>query len=121
MTEQDVRRLHAVSDLYEDVNAESAARLRRALSRVTVTLASKIPRTTVTMNSRVICRDSSEQEHELTLVYPWDARGNRISVLSPRGRALLGASIGATLDVGERALTVVSIPYQPEAAGDHHL
>jgi DNA-binding transcriptional LysR family regulator/transcription elongation GreA/GreB family factor len=121
MTEQDVRRLEAVAALYEDVDAEGAARLRQALNRAKLTLASKIPRSTVTMNSRVVCRDDSGHENELSLVYPWDARDNRISVLSVRGQALLGASVGTTLEDRGRRSTIASIPYQPENAGDHHL
>ena len=113
MTEQDARRLESVAMLFSDVDPDGAARVRRALGRVKLTIASKIPRSTVTMNARVIVRDEREREHELTLVYPWDAGGNRISVLSERGCAMLGASIGE--------LMISAIPYQPEAAGDHHL
>lgn len=122
MTEQDVRRLSAVAAVYAEVDAEGAARLRDALSQVKVTLASKIPRGSVTMNSRVIGRNDAGQEQELRLVYPWDARDHRISVMSARGRALLGATIGTTL-TNERGkpIKIVAIPYQPEAAGDHHL
>jgi regulator of nucleoside diphosphate kinase len=75
------------------------------------------------MRSRVLCRDDSGAEHDLTLAYPWDAdaAAHRLSVLSTSGCALLGASIGATFDHAGKALTVTSIPYQPEAAGDHRL
>jgi regulator of nucleoside diphosphate kinase len=121
MTEQDVRRLQAVAMLYEDVDAPGAARLREALARAKVMPATKIPRGTVTMNSRVVCRDDAGREREVSLVYPWDEREHRISVSSERGSALLGASVGAALRHGASGSTVVSIPYQPEAAGDHHL
>jgi regulator of nucleoside diphosphate kinase len=121
MTEQEARRLESVARLFSDVDAEGARRLREQLGRAKLSPASKIPRSTVTMNSRVICRDAAEREHEVSLVYPWDAGGSRISVLSARGAALLGASIGTELHEGGPALVVASIPYQPEAAGDHHL
>jgi DNA-binding transcriptional LysR family regulator/transcription elongation GreA/GreB family factor len=121
MTEQDAHRLESVALLYSAVDAEGAARLRKALGRTKLTIASKVPRSTVTMNSRVICRDDAEREHEISLVYPWDAGGSRVSVLSPRGCALLGASVGAAIQDGENTLAIASIPYQPEAAGDHHL
>ncbi len=121
MTEQDIRRLDAVASLYHDVDPAGAARLRHALTRAKPTLAAKIPRSTVTMNSRVLFRDASGREHELSLVYPWDVRDHRVSILSERGVNLLGASVGATLDVTGRSSTLASIPYQPEAAGDHHL
>jgi DNA-binding transcriptional LysR family regulator/transcription elongation GreA/GreB family factor len=121
MTEQDARRLEAVAKLYADVEGEGVARLREALARTKVSVASKIPPSTVTMSSRVLCRDGSGNEHELALVYPWDASGHRISVLSASGCALLGASVGATLEHDDRTLTIASIRYQPEAAGDHRL
>ncbi len=121
MTEQDAHRLESVALLYSAVDADGAARLRDAIGRAKLTIASKVPRSTVTMNSRVICRDDVEREHELSLVYPWDAGGSRVSVLSPRGCALLGASVGTTIEDPDRTLVIASIPYQPEAAGDHHL
>ncbi len=121
MTEQDIRRLDAVAALYEAVDTEGVARLRGALARAKPTLPAKVPRSTVTMNSRIVCRDTSGREHELSLVYPWDARDHRVSVMSDHGAILLGASLGAKLEVDGRPSTIVSIPYQPEAAGDHHL
>lgn len=120
MTERDVRRLGAVAALYAEVDADGAARLRDALAHAKVMLASKIPPASVTMNSRVTLRDESG-ERQLSLVYPWDAREGRVSVTSERGRALLGASIGSVFVDGDRRPTIVAIPYQPEAAGDHHL
>jgi DNA-binding transcriptional LysR family regulator/transcription elongation GreA/GreB family factor len=121
MTEQDARRLEAVAKLYADVDEPGVARLRAVLARTKVREASKIPASTVTMNSRVMCRDEARTEHELSLVYPWDATGNRLSVLGASGCALLGASVGSTFEHGGRTLTIASIPYQPEAAGDQHL
>ena len=121
MTEQDIRRLGAVASLYDEPDPSGAARLRHALARAKPTPAGKIPRSTVTMNSRVVCRDASGREHEVFVVYPWDARDQRISVLSEQGIALLGASVGTRLGDAGHAFTLASIPYQPEAAGDHHL
>jgi DNA-binding transcriptional LysR family regulator/transcription elongation GreA/GreB family factor len=121
MTEQDARRLEAVAKLYSDVDEEGAARVREALARTKVVVASEIPASTVTMSSRVLCRDDAGNDHELAVVYPWDAAGHRLSVLSESGCALLGASIGNTVKHGGRVLRIASIPYQPEAAGDHHL
>jgi len=121
MTEQDVRRLTAVADLYADVESEGAADVRRLAAHAKVLIASKIPRTSVTMNSRVRLEDADGREREVSLVYPWDASGDRISVLTPFGRALLGASVAARIPDNARTMTLVAIPYQPEAAGDHHL
>jgi len=121
MTEQDTRRLQAVADLYADVDEAGAARLRESLARAKVCHASKLPREVVSMSSRVALRDAAGSEREVSLVYPWDAHGARVSVLSACGGALLGASIGGAVEHEGRAMIVASIPYQPEAAGDHHL
>jgi regulator of nucleoside diphosphate kinase len=78
------------------------------------------------MNSRVrFVDEGSGVESEITLVFPGqaDVESNRISVLAPVGSALLGLSVGDTIDwplpTGRsRRLRVVAITYQPEAAGD---
>ncbi|MBX3193072.1 MAG: LysR family transcriptional regulator [Labilithrix sp.] len=121
MTEQDVRRLTAVAELYAEVDAESSAELVRTLGRVKTLPAAKIPRTTVTMSSRVRAIDERGEERELSLVYPWDVGRDRVSVTSALGLALLGASVGARIEDGRKVMKIGAIPYQPEAAGDHHL
>lgn len=121
MTGQDVRRLDAVARLYEDIQAEACEWLRQTLSRVRVRRAATFPRSTVTMNSRVRCHDAAGTERQIALVYPWDEGPGRTSVLSPLGHALLGAAVGDRVKAGTTALTITSIPYQPEAAGDHSL
>lgn len=121
MTDQDVRRLSAVADVYADIDAEGARELRQLVAGAKVSLASKIPRSAVTMNSRLRLEDADGRERELSVVYPWDASADRISVISPFGRALLGVDIGATVRDGTRSLRLTAIPYQPEASGDHHL
>ena len=83
--------------------------------------AAKVPRSTVTMNSRLLCQDDAGREHTLTLVYPWDAGENRISVLTAAGCALLGTAVGSSFEHDGRRFTVASLAYQPEAAGDQHL
>jgi DNA-binding transcriptional LysR family regulator len=118
MTEQDVRRLTAVAALYAEVDAAAAEQLRALVARAKTMPASEIPRTSITMNSRIRARDENGDERDVSLVYPWDAGRDRISVLSPLGLALLGASVGTKLAEG---LTVRAVPYQPEAAGDHLL
>jgi regulator of nucleoside diphosphate kinase len=63
-------------------------------------------------------------ELEMTLVYPRDAdlASGRISVLAPVGAALLGLSVGQSIEWpmphgGTRRLKVSAILFQPEAAG----
>jgi transcription elongation GreA/GreB family factor len=121
MTEQDVRRLTAVAALYADSEPDAASELQQALARTKVTVAAKIPRACLTMNSRVRLEDAHGRGEEVSLAYPWAASSDHVSVLSPFGRALLGAHIGDELRDGTRRKTIVAIPYQPEAAGDHHL
>jgi DNA-binding transcriptional LysR family regulator/transcription elongation GreA/GreB family factor len=121
ITEQDAERLRSVAQLYEAVDAPGVARLEDTLSRVRVYRPTKLPRSAVTMNSRTICREASGREQALTLVYPWDAGEGRVSVLSVSGCALLGASVGSSFEHGGRTLTIASLEYQPEAAGDQHL
>jgi len=67
------------------------------------------------------------EHHRLTLVYPHEANveTGRVSVLAPVGSALLGLSVGQTIDwqaSGNRSLRlrVTAIDYQPEASGDLH-
>ena len=83
----------------------------------------------VTMNSVVLLTDRATGEPvELTLAYPAeaDAEQGRVSVLSPVGRALIGARIGEVLRVAvpaqrDRTFEVTAIPYQPEAQGRYDL
>ncbi len=79
-----------------------------------------------TMNSTVRCREeSSGKEYTLTLVYPEDVAGEgKVSILAPVGTALLGLTIGQTIDWPAPSgktlkLTLLEIEYQPEAAGDY--
>ena len=78
------------------------------------------------MNSTVRCREeSSGKEYTLTLVYPEDVAGEgKVSILAPVGTALLGLTIGQTIDWPAPSgktlkLTLLEIEYQPEAAGDY--
>jgi transcription elongation GreA/GreB family factor len=121
MTEQDVRRLSAVAALFDEEDPPASAQLRSRIARAKTMPASKIPRDAITMNSRMSARDDRGGERELSLVYPWDKARDRISVTSALGLALLGSSVGARIEDGERKLTIKTISYQPEAAGDNHL
>jgi regulator of nucleoside diphosphate kinase len=71
----------------------------------------------VRMGSRVKYRDEwAGRERDVTLVYPQEAdiNVNRISVLAPVGAALIGLSLGQTIEFqtpgGEkRSLTVLDV------------
>ena len=87
-----------------------------------------MPADVITMNSTARFRDeASGDEREMTLVYPSGADGinNKVSILAPFGSALLGLRVGDTIEWPVPSgrtirLRVLSIRYQPEAAGDLH-
>jgi regulator of nucleoside diphosphate kinase len=101
--------------------------LQDELDRATVVEPMAIPPQVVTMNSVVRFRDEmTGEDHELTLVYP-ESRNQpaTVSVLAPIGSALLGLSVGQSIDwqiPGGRAtrLRVLEIVRQPEAMGEYH-
>jgi len=103
--------------------------LREEIDRAEIVEPEDVPSNLVTMNSTVRFRDeASAEESEITLVFPGhaDAENNRVSVLAPIGSALLGLSVGDSIDWAlpagrTKRLRVIGISYQPEAAGDAHL
>ena len=107
-------------------NAKECEALEAELDRAEVVAPADVPADVVTMNSRVRFADADTgEEQEATLVYPADAnvKESRISVLAPIGAALLGLSIGQFIEWpvpsgATKRLRVVSVLYQPEAAGE---
>lgn len=106
-----------------------ARALETELARAVVREPAQITPDVVTMNSTVECvEELSGQQHTLTLCYPADADGaqGKVSVMAPVGAALLGLSVGQSIDWQgpdrrPLRLRVARIPYQPEAAGHFHL
>jgi regulator of nucleoside diphosphate kinase len=130
VTDTDLQRLERVVEQYGSArNAELVEQLESELARAVVTSSSAIPPDVVTMNSTVVYEDEEAGEtREVTLVYPKDANSDegRISVLAPVGSALIGLSVGQRVEWPlphgrTRHLRILAVPYQPEAAGDHHL
>ena len=128
VSSRDLARLEALLDSPVLSRHPAALALMDELNRAEILPPEQIPADVVTMHSRVECEDvASGEDHVLTLVYPNEAdfeRG-RVSVLAPVGSALLGLSVGQTIDwqaPGGRSLKlrVKSVRYQPEAAGDFH-
>lgn len=123
----DLERLERVLDAVGD--RPEHERLRAELERAEVVEPFEVPPGVVTMNSRVRFADEETgEEREIGLVFPRhaDAELGRVSILAPVGTALLGLSVGSTIEWPvpggrTRRLRVVGIPYQPEAAGDFHL
>lgn len=130
VTAADHERLRQLIRARRDTRDRDAAEaLAEELDRAEIVPAERIAGDVVTMNSRVVFRDEATGEsREISLVYPGDSdpeRG-RISVLAPVGTALLGLSVGQTIDWplprGQlKRYRVVAVLYQPEAAGDLHL
>ena len=129
VTRQDLERLRGVVATHEaGRDAAAAQQLETELDRAVVVPSDELPADVVTMHSRVVFEDETGRRRDVQLVYPWEAapeRG-RISILAPVGVALLGLSVGQVIDWpmpnGRTAsLRIVSVLYQPEAAGDLHV
>ncbi|HET9596686.1 MAG TPA: nucleoside diphosphate kinase regulator [Anaeromyxobacteraceae bacterium] len=129
VTEHDLERLRRVVAAHESGrDAAAAQQLETELDRALVVPQGELPPDVVTMNSRVVFEDETGRRRDIQLVYPREAapeRG-RISILAPVGVALLGLAIGQEIDWpmpnGRTAsLRIVSVLYQPEAAGDLHV
>lgn len=126
ITRPDMERLRSLLDSASPKrDSATIDQLDDELARAVVVSQDEVPHDVVTMNSRVVFEDASGRQREVTLVYPpqADAQSGRISVLAPVGAALLGLSVGQEIEwplPGGRATTlrIISVTYQPEAAGD---
>lgn len=125
MSIRDARRLEALIASPRAAGSATAELLEREIARADVHEPADIPADVVTMNSDVVCvDDSTGAEHSLRLVYPAaaDAATRHVSILAPVGAALIGLSVGQSIDwpmPGGRTsrLRVARVTYQPEAAG----
>lgn len=123
VTDQD---FHRLSSLVSQVEGAWADALEEELGRANVIAQKEMPNNVVTMNSRVQFLDETTgQESEVTLVYPKDAdlAAGRISILAPVGIALLGLSVGQSIDWKMpsgvvKKLKVQQVLFQPEAEGE---
>jgi regulator of nucleoside diphosphate kinase len=86
-----------------------------------------VPSDVITMNSIIGLHDQQTGHHfSLRLVFPGSlAREGSVPVLSPLGIALLGRRVGELLQwaipTGRQRLSIESVDYQPEAAGNFYL
>ncbi len=102
--------LDRIPDMAEDLLAE--------MDRATIT--DPLPQNVVRMGSTVTFRSGSEEAKRITLVYPGEAdiAENKVSVLTPLGTALIGASAGQTVrwstrDGRELSLTIETVEPLP--------
>lgn len=99
--------------------------LATLLELATVVPTRDVPPDVVTMGSRIELQDDDGRQHSLLLCYPSDAGGaDRVSVLSPVGRSLIGLRIGDAAEwtppTGRtQRARIVGLAYQPEASGDY--
>ena len=131
ITKYDLGRLQEllkVAHAFGERDTEYLDRLEEELERAHVVGAKEVPADVVTMNSRVLLEDEKTgEQYTYTLVFPSDADAGagKLSVLAPVGTAMLGYSVGQTIEWptpgGKRRLKVATLLYQPEAAGDYHL
>jgi regulator of nucleoside diphosphate kinase len=101
VSSHDLARLEALLDSPAASALPAAAALSDELTRATVLTPAEMPAGIVKMHSRVECEDATTgDEHVLTLVYPREANvdEHKVSVLAPVGTALLGLSIGQSID-----------------------
>lgn len=133
VTQHDMERLRALiassnnSARGDDRDRPYLATLAAELDRAIVVGADEVPPDVVTMNSRIRLRDG-RRSWTMTLVFPENAdpEDDRLSVLAPLGAAILGCRVGQRVTFRvpggvERTCEVLSVLYQPEAAGDLHL
>ena len=130
VTADDMDRLRQLIDNIkngDDRDRPYLSALVTELDRATVCPAHQLAPEVVTMNSRVRLRDG-RRTWTMTLVFPdnADPEEGMISVLAPLGAAILGCRVGQKVVFrvpgGElRSCEILSVLYQPEAAGDRHL
>ena len=130
LTATDERRLaHLLQVKAHELERSTLELLEGELQRATIVDSSQIPDDVVTMNSVISFEDlETGQRSEVTLVYPSATSGTegRVSILAPIGSALLGLSVGDSIEWPvpggrSRRLRVTAVHYQPEAEGQLHL
>lgn len=102
--------------------------LLEELERATIVDAENLSDNVITMNSTVVVDDlDTGKRFTYTIVFPEkaDSAKNKISIFAPVGTALLGYSVGDTIEwavpKGKRRLKVIAVLYQPEAMAKQEL
>jgi len=113
----DFAQLQRLANAAADRFPRTADFLAREVERARVVDAAEAPQNLVKMGSEVEFRDDDTGKvRRVTLVYPHEADidTNRISVLSPIGAALIGLSVGQSIEWegpagGTRSLTILTV------------
>jgi len=122
----DVERLEAlIGATWPEDNTSRA--LLDELARADIVAPEDMPPGVVTMNSTVRFEiDGQDEQLSLTLAYPKDMGqvSNGISIFTPIGTALLGLSVGDTIDWPRPdgqllKVRLLEVLYQPERAGEY--
>lgn len=124
----DADRLEKLLDSLPKGSFPGKNELEAELERADIVDPEDIPSTVITMNSTVRFKvESSPEDFTLTLVYPKDidSSSNKISILAPVGSALLGLSVGDSIEWpkpggGVLRVRVDDVIYQPERSGEYH-
>ncbi len=111
----DFDRLNRLAEAAVDKFPRTADFLAREIARATIAPSGSVLRGVVTMGSQVEFRDDTTgQSRTVCLVYPDEAdlAAGKLSVLSPVGAALIGLSVGQSIEWqtptgGWRSLTVL--------------
>lgn len=100
VTRPDFEHLKDLLDKTDTENLPYIDALLTEIERADVVESAEVANTVVTMNSAVLfANETVGSEHQLKLVYPADAgQSNTISVLAPIGCALLGLSVGQSIE-----------------------
>lgn len=127
----DVERLNEAINIAREVSTGRnivLGRLKKTLKDAKVVSVEKMPKNVVTMNSagKILWLDTREVRL-FWLGFPnaLDHDGNKVSIFSSLGIALLGSRVGEDaaqeVPTGLRLFKVVKLLYQPEAKRDYHL
>ncbi|MFD1984174.1 nucleoside diphosphate kinase regulator [Mesorhizobium newzealandense] len=122
VSDTDHDRLTGLARASLDRTPETAKELLSEMDRAVVTEAAAMPADVVRMGSTVTIRGEGGNTQRITLVYPGDANitENRISVLTPMGTALIGATMGQAVcwsSRGGRELSVTVEAVDTPASG----
>jgi regulator of nucleoside diphosphate kinase len=104
---------------YANLSLLHSAALKRRLALAKRVVSDATPANLVTMQSEVVFRDARGGESRyVRIVYPMEAdpAAGRISVLSPLGLVLLGASVGDVVEIDGGRIIIDAVLHQPESS-----